>query len=87
MYPSWGNSYGQIEKTLEIPLEDRPGRKIYVLITYQYEGDTNATIYNEENAVLTWVDTGEDLTADELNTVVYPNTTLFEWIMDNIDKQ
>lgn len=82
MYPSSGNSYGEIEKTLEIPVLMR---KVDIFITWEYEGDTNATIYDEEKAEITWTETGEDLTADELNTIIKePDTPLFDWIMDNL---
>jgi hypothetical protein len=86
-YPPLGNSTGEIEMTLEVPIDWRLERKIYLFITWTYEGDTNATIYDEENARITWADTGEELTADELNTIVVaPDITLWDWIMDEIDK-
>ena len=86
MYPALPNSFIEIEKTLTIPLSDQPGRQVDVFITAKYEGDTNATIYDDDNALISWVDTGDDLTADELNTVIIePDTTLWDWIMDNLD--
>jgi hypothetical protein len=66
MYPSHGDS--DVDAHGETVLPD--GRKVLVHSVGYVEGDTNAFCEDEDDSSLTWADTGDELTLEEINSVI-----------------
>lgn len=66
MYPSHGDV--DVDAHGETVLPD--GRKVLVHSVGFVEGDTNAFCEDEDDSSLTWADTGDELTLEEINSEI-----------------
>ena len=60
------------------------GRKVLGHCDYWYEWDTNALVEVYDSMWLEWVDTGEQLTADEMNQAITPTVNLWCYVFDKL---
>ena len=82
MYPSRGNCKADLKGRVTLP----DGREISVFQEGYIEGDTNAFVESGD-AVVEWVETGEELTGDEFHQEIEFNgrtLLLHEYLWDFI---
>jgi len=79
MYPSWPDRKFDVDTILVLP----DTRRVRVSFGGVVEGDTNATTVYEKTVVMSWVDSGEELTREELMDEIEDGSdTIYDYLIE-----